>query len=158
MKIDDASRQVDRADMDDIKAYANAIKSTSEDALNGDDAAIQRVKYELRAWALGETVQAPPGALLKVAALQFLGNEAVLPVRKAEESELPEALAAANIAYQAVCNDADRGDKLATFKVRVERFIRDNWPAGTFSDDMIRSICKIANRDKKTGPKRKKLV
>jgi hypothetical protein len=156
MHIEDARKLVEQSDMDSIKLYAQEIASSTEDALNGDDDAIRRIKNGLRAWAVGESHDLPPRGFLQIAALHFLGSDEVLPVRRAREVELPDALDAANIAYQAVCNDADRSDKLAPFKVRIEQFIRNNWPEDAFSDDMIKSICKIANRDKKTGPKRRR--
>lgn len=153
---DEIRKQIQREDIDWIRAYSNEIERHSEAALDGDQSSIAWVKTSLRKWAQGETYDLPPADLLRVAALHFLGSDAIVPLRRAQEFDLPKELDAANIAYQAVCNG--HGDKSAPFSERIKEFVKDNWPAGTFTDEAIKRIGIVANQDTKTGPKRKKPV
>ena len=139
-----------------VQEYDELIEKQIDGALNGEPASIAVVRNGLRKWALGETDFLPEERLLRVAALHFLGSEALLPVPRAEEFELPIQLDAANIAYQAVRNDADGGDKTAPFQERIKLFLSKNWPKGTFSAAALNRIGTVANVDTTTGPKRKR--
>lgn len=148
--------RIQRLDVDYVREYAMAIERHSEAALDGDLDSIKWVKAHLKSWAQDETSQMPPPALLRVAALHFLGSEAVVPLKRAEAYDLPKELDAANIAFQAVCNDADEGDQDVPFKERIKAFVRCNWPPGTFTEEALERIARVSNRDTKTGPKRRK--
>ncbi len=151
---DETRKQIQREDIDWIRAYNNEVERHSEAALDGDPISIAWVKASLLKWAQGETYDLPPAHLLQVAALHFLGSDAIVPLRRAQEFDLPKELDAANIAYQAVCNGY--GDQSAPFAERVKEFIRNNWPVGAFTEEAIKRIGIVANQDTKTGPKRKK--
>lgn len=151
---DERRREIVSEDIDWIRAYADAIEHHTAAALDGKAESIAWVKSQLKDWVAGTSRSTPPSPVLHVAAAHFLGAEALLPVRRAEEYDLPKELDAANIAYQAVCNG--HGDQTAPFAERIKQFVRDNWPAGTFTEEAIKRIGIVANQDTKTGPKRKK--
>lgn len=151
---DETRQQIADEDRDEIQSYVAAIKHHTAAALDGNSESIAWVKSQLRPWVQDESRHAPPHAVLYVAAAHFLGADALLPVQRAEEYDLPKGLDAANIAYQAVCNGY--GDQATPFAERIKQFVRENWPAGTFSKEAIERIGVIANQDTKTGPKRKK--
>jgi hypothetical protein len=149
-------RQIIADDIDEIKQYAQAIESHCAAAVDGDKNSVAWVKAQLKPWAEGKTSYPPHPDFLKVAVLHFLGDEAVVPLKRAEEYDRPKELDAANIAYQAVCNGY--GDQSAPFADRIKQFLRDNWPAGTFTEEAIKRIGIVANQDTKTGPKRNRSV
>lgn len=153
-KVIELRAKADRAETDPLKAYAEAVNQHAEAALDGNPVSIAWVKSQLRAWVQGDDPSPPPGVLLRVAALHFLAGEAIAPVRRAEGHELPKELDAANIAFQAVCNGAGGPDE--PFKDRIKFFVRSNWPDGAFSEEALERIARVANRDTKTGPKRRK--
>lgn len=123
--------QIATEDQDAISQYVKAIEHHAAAALDGNAESIAWVKAQLRPWVHDPSSQEPAPAMLRVAAAHFLGADALLPVRRAEEFDLPKQLDAANIAYQAVCNGY--GDASAPFAERIKQFVRDNWPAGSLS-------------------------
>lgn len=151
---DETRRQIADEDRDWIKEYADAIEHHTEAALDGNAKSIKWVKCHLKDWVEGTSQRTPSLEFLRVAAAHFMGSAALLPVPRAQEYDLPKELDAANIAYQAVCNGY--GDQSAPFAERIKQFLRENWPAGTFTDESIKRIGIVANQDTKTGPKRRR--
>jgi hypothetical protein len=155
--IDDETRRKRAAeDRDAIRQYVETIERHADGAINGDPQSIAWVKSQLKLWVEGRSIYPPPEGLLKVACAHFCGADALLPLQRPEEFELPLELDAACIAFQAVSNNADQGDQSAPFKERVMQHVRASWPTGTFSADAIERIGRVANNDRKTGPKKRK--
>ena len=158
MIADDIKKLIAEEERTALRQYLAAMTKHQEGALKGDAQSIAWVKAQIRPWVQRETSHEPPLALLHVAAAFFLGADDVAPftptVLPEDDTDLPDELDIANIAYRMVKNGyGGEAMKSMTFKNRLIACLTERWE--NLDQSVIDRIATVANPDKNRGRPKK---